>query len=113
MSIKKSNGIDGELEYEKKNISTLKRYLINPDEILRLSNNKLIISLRGNKSLLLDKVIYSEHPLSKELKVNQISSYNPIWKKENKLEKLLKKHKKRERKKRKTINIKKRRRVRN
>ena len=83
MSIKKSNGIDGELEYGQKNISTLKRNLINPDEILRLSNNKLIISLRGNKPLLLDKVIYSEHPLSKELKVNQISSYNPIWKKEN------------------------------
>lgn len=81
ISIKKANGIDGELEYGQKNISTLKRNLINPDEILRLPNDKLIVNLRGNKPLLLEKMIYTEHPLSKNLKQNSINEYNPKWNK--------------------------------
>ena len=40
---------------------------------------KLIVNLRGNKPLLLDKVIYTEHPLSKKLKDSLISDYKPNW----------------------------------
>lgn len=40
---------------------------------------KLIVNLRGNKPLLLDKVIYTEHPLSKKLKDSFISDYKPNW----------------------------------
>lgn len=79
-SIKKSNSIEGEIgEYGQKNISTLKRNLLNVDEILRISSTKLLVNLRGNKPLLLDKMIYKEHPLSKQLKDNPISEYNPKW----------------------------------
>lgn len=40
---------------------------------------KLIVNLRGNKPLLLDKIIYTEHPLSKKLKDSPITEYNPTW----------------------------------
>ncbi|MBO6244153.1 MAG: type IV secretory system conjugative DNA transfer family protein, partial [Clostridia bacterium] len=56
-SIKKDNSIEGDIEqYGQKNISTIERNLLNVDEILRLPPTKLIVNLRGNKPLLLDKV---------------------------------------------------------
>ena len=55
-SIKKSNSIEGDIqEYGQKNISTLKRNLLNVDEILRMPPTKLLVNLRGNKPLLLEK----------------------------------------------------------
>lgn len=79
-SIKKSNSIEGDIaEYGQKNISTLKRNLLNVDEILRIPSNKLLVNLRGNKPLLLDKMMYKEHPLAKKLKDSPISEYNPKW----------------------------------
>lgn len=81
MSVRKANGLDGEFDYGQKNISTLKRNLINPDEVLRLPNNKLIVNIRGNKPLILDKVIYTEHPLFKKLEASSINEYNPQWNK--------------------------------
>ena len=79
-SIKKSNSIEGDIEeYGQKSISTQKRNLLNIDEILRIPYTKLIVNLRGNKPLLLDKVIYTEHPLSKKLTDNPVSDYKPNW----------------------------------
>ena len=53
--------------------------MLNADEILRLPHDKLIVNIRGNKPLLLDKMIYTEHPLSKKLKDVSISNYKPNW----------------------------------
>lgn len=79
-SIRKSNSIEGDIEeYGQKNISTLQRNLLNVDEILRIPSTKLIVNLRGNKPLLLDKMMYKEHPLSKKLKDSPVSEYNPKW----------------------------------
>lgn len=78
-SIKKDAGIEGDLEFGQKNISSLKRNLLNADEILRLPHNKLIVNIRGNKPLLLDKMIYTEHPLSKKLKDVSVSNYKSNW----------------------------------
>ena len=78
-SIKKDAGIEGDLEFGQKNISSLKRNLLNADEILRLPHDKLIVNIRGNKPLLLDKMIYIEHPLSKKLKDVSVSNYKPNW----------------------------------
>lgn len=50
---------------------------------MRIPANQLIINLRGNKPLLLEKVIYTEHTIAKELKDSQISDYNPKWIKNN------------------------------
>lgn len=79
-SIKKDNSIEGDIEqYGQKSISTIERNLLNKDEILRMPTSKLIANLRGNKPLLLDKVIYTEHPISKKLKDSLISEYTPKW----------------------------------
>lgn len=85
-SIKKDAGIEGDLEFGQKNISSLKRNLLNADEILRLPHNKLIVNIRGNKPLLLDKMIYTEHPLSKKLKDVSVSNYKPNWNDNKQLE---------------------------
>lgn len=78
--IKKYIKSKGEIEeYGQKNISTLERNLLNVDEILRIPSTKLLVNLRGNKPLLLDKMMYKEHPLSKKLKDSPISEYNPRW----------------------------------
>ena len=69
-SLKKEASIEGELEYGQKNISTLKRNLLNPDEILRIPYNQLLVNIRGNKPVLLEKMIYTEHSLAKKLKPN-------------------------------------------
>lgn len=53
--------------------------MLNKDEILRLPTGKLLTILRGNKPLLLDKMRYTEHPLSKKLKDSSIYDYKPEW----------------------------------
>ena len=79
-SIRKENSLEGDIEqYGQKNVSTIERNLLNKDEILRMPANKLIANLRGNKPLLLDKVMYTEHPLAKNLKDSLISEYTPKW----------------------------------
>lgn len=79
-SMRKSNSIEGEIEeYGQKNISTLQRNLLNKDEMMRLPSNKLIGILSRSKPLLLDKMIYKEHPLAKQLQDSPISKYNPKW----------------------------------
>ncbi len=80
-SIRTEAGIDGTLNLGQKNVGSIKRNLLNSDEILRLPANKLLVNLRGNKPLLLDKMIYTEHPLASELKDNPISEYMPSWNK--------------------------------
>ena len=80
ISIRKENSLEGDIEqYGQKNVSTIERNLLNKDEILRMPSNKLIVNLRGNKPLLLDKVMYTEHPLAKNLKDSLISEYAPKW----------------------------------
>lgn len=57
----------------------MQRNLLNKDEILRLPTTKLLAILRGNKPLLLDKMIYKEHPLAKKLKECSVLEYTPKW----------------------------------
>lgn len=78
-SIKKDAGIEGELEFGQKNISTLKRNLLNADEILRIPHNELLVNIRGNKPLMLNKMIYTEHKLAKQLKDVPVNNYKPNW----------------------------------
>ena len=86
-SIRKSNSIEGDLEeYGQKNISTVKRNLLNKDEIIRLPKQKLIVKITGTKPMLLDKMIYTEHKLSKKLKDSSILDYNPKWAKVNNID---------------------------
>lgn len=69
-SIRK-NFIEGDIgKYGQKPISMLQRNLLNVDEILRIPSTKSITNLRGNKPLLLNKIMYRESP---------ISEYTPKW----------------------------------
>ena len=79
-SIRKSASFEGKLaEYGQENISTLKRNLLNVDEILRLPSNKLLVIIRGNNPILLDKVIYKEHKVANKLIDSPIFEYIPEW----------------------------------
>ena len=81
-SVRKEAGIEGSFEFGQKNISTLKRNLLNADEILRIPYNQLLVNIRGNKPLLLNKIVYTEHELAKKLKDVSISEYKPNWNKQ-------------------------------
>lgn len=81
-SVRKEAGIEGNFEFGQKNISTLKRNLLNADEILRIPYNQLLVNIRGNKPLLLNKMVYTEHELAKKLKDVSISEYKPNWNKQ-------------------------------
>jgi len=78
-SIKKDSGLEGALEFGQKNISTLERNLLNPDEIIRIPSKELMVIIRGNKPLLLQKMIYTEHPLAKKLQDVSVLTYVPDW----------------------------------
>ena len=81
-SVRKEAGIEGSFEFGQKSISTLKRNLLNADEILRIPYNQLLVNIRGNKPLLLNKMVYTEHELAKKLKDVSISEYKPNWNKQ-------------------------------
>jgi type IV secretion system protein VirD4 len=89
-SIKKEAGLEGNLEFGQKNISTLKRNLLNADEILRIPYNQLLVNIRGNKPLLLEKMIYTEHELANKLKDVSVNEYKPIWNKKEILKPVVK-----------------------
>jgi type IV secretion system protein VirD4 len=54
-----------------------KRFLLNPDEVLRLPREAEILFLRGQKPMLLTKFDYINHPLSRRLKPSPVSEYKP------------------------------------
>lgn len=76
--------------------------MLNKDEILRMAATQLLVILRGNKPLLLDKMRYTEHPLANKLKDSSVLEYTPKWTKNiaqkvqvnNKKEKTKRKNKK-------------------
>ena len=81
MSIRKDAGFEGELEYGQQNITNIQRNLLTADEVIRLPFNIILAILRGNKPYMLEKMIYTEHSLAKELKDSPINEYIPEWQK--------------------------------
>ena len=61
-AIRKNAGFDGNFTYGMENISTNKRNLMNPDELLKMNHNKAIIMVRGRKPFICNKYDYSKHP---------------------------------------------------
>ena len=60
-AIIKEAGFDGNFTYRMENISTSKRNLMNPDELLKLDNDKEIVIVRGRKPFICNKYDYSKH----------------------------------------------------
>lgn len=90
-SVRKENGFDGKLNFGKINIGASQRNLINPDELIKLDNNKLIIIIRGKKPLIAYKYDYSEHELSKQMEEIIIEDYKEKLNVENIMQQELKK----------------------
>lgn len=55
-----------------------KRRLMTPDEVLRLSNDDLLIIIRGHNMLKARKFDYTNHPMSKDIQQVSIFDYNPV-----------------------------------
>lgn len=54
-----------------------KRRLLTPDEVLRLPNQELLVVIRGHNLLKLEKVDYTELPLSREIVRSSVLEYTP------------------------------------
>ncbi len=54
-----------------------KRPLLNPDEVLRLPHDEMLILMRGEKVLRARKFDYTKHPESRKLSHTSIFDYNP------------------------------------
>ena len=54
-----------------------KRKLLTPDEVLRLPHTQMLVIIRGQNILKLDKFDYTRHPMSKELVPVSIQDYTP------------------------------------
>ncbi|ERM90831.1 hypothetical protein O163_13750 [Caldanaerobacter subterraneus subsp. yonseiensis KB-1] len=78
-SHRKHAGFEGIFDFGDISISSQKRPLLTPDEILRLDHRNAIVILRGQKPLLVEKMDYTKHPLSKEIKPVPITEYVPEW----------------------------------
>jgi type IV secretion system protein VirD4 len=67
VNTRKKAGLEGVFDFGDISYGTSQRNLLNADEILRLPPEKAILSLRGQKPLMLDKMDYTKHPLAKKL----------------------------------------------
>ena len=51
--------------------------MLTPDEVLRLPHEEMLVIIRGQKMLKLNKFDYTRHPMSKEMVRSSIMDYNP------------------------------------
>lgn len=77
MTVRKTIAVAQMIPQYRANEGLGKRKLLTPDEVLRLSNNDLIIMLRGQKILKAQKFDYSRHPEYKNLRPCSIADYTP------------------------------------
>ena len=67
-AVRKEAGFDGNFTYGVENISTNKRNLMNPDELLKMEHDREIIMERSKKPFVCKKFDYSNHPEASKLK---------------------------------------------
>ena len=79
-AIKKAAGFDGKFTYGVENISKNKRNLMNPDELLKLDNNKEIVIVRGRKPFICNKYDYSKHDEAEKLEDMTVEEQRIIFK---------------------------------
>jgi type IV secretion system protein VirD4 len=59
--------------------SSGKRFVLTPDEVMRLPNSNCLIILRGQKVLKLNKFDFSNHPGAKQFEHTYVRDYVPQW----------------------------------
>lgn len=81
--IKKSITLNQDIPSYKENQSVGKRFVLTPDEVMRLPSDECLIILRGQKIMKLKKFDFSKHPTAAELEEVPIRDHVPEWRKEN------------------------------
>jgi type IV secretion system protein VirD4 len=73
INTRKKAGMAGIFDFGDISFGTSSRNLFNTDEILRLPHDSAILILRGQKPLIVKKLDYTKHPLSRRLKPEPIT----------------------------------------
>ena len=76
-STRKDAAFDGMLEYGMESTSSVKRNLLNPDEIMRMDNDEQIVMIRGQKPFKCKKLRYWEYRLGKDVEKTTVEDYTP------------------------------------
>lgn len=72
---RKTGGFDGLMDIGDEGITTTRRNLMNPDEILRMKNDEQIVILRGQRPFKCKKFDYSEYKLANEIEEIEITEH--------------------------------------
>lgn len=77
MTVKKTVAVAQVIPQYRETQGQGKRKLLTPDEVLRLPHEEMLVIIRGQKMLKLNKFDYTRHPMSKEMVRSSIMDYNP------------------------------------
>lgn len=77
MTVKKTVAVAQVIPQYRETQGQGKRQLLTPDEVLRLPHEELLVIIRGQNILKLNKFDYTRHPMSKEMRAASIMDYNP------------------------------------
>jgi len=77
MTVKKTVAVAQVIPQYRETQGQGKRKLLTPDEVLRLPHEELLVIIRGQNILKLNKFDYTRHPMSKEMRAASIMDYNP------------------------------------
>ena len=79
MTVKKTVAVAQVIPQYRETQGQGKRKLLTPDEVLRLPHEELLVIIRGQKMLKLNKFDYTRHPMAKEMVKTTIMDYNPRY----------------------------------
>lgn len=74
-SLRKTAGLDGQLDLGNEGLATTSRNLMNADEILRMDNNEQLVMIRGQRPFKCKKFDYSEYRIASEMEEIEIAKY--------------------------------------
>lgn len=77
MTVKKTVAVAQVIPQYRETQGQGKRKLLTPDEVLRLPHEEMLVIIRGQNILKLNKFDYTRHPMSKEMTRVSIMDYNP------------------------------------
>lgn len=77
MTVKKTVAVAQVIPQYRETQGQGKRKLLTPDEVLRLPHEEMLVIIRGQKMLKLNKFDYTRHPMSREMVRSSIMDYQP------------------------------------
>ena len=77
MTVKKTVAVAQVIPQYRETQGQGKRKLLTPDEVLRLPHEQMLVIIRGQNLLRLNKFDYTRHPMSKEMVRTSIMNYCP------------------------------------